>query len=125
MVEKVVDFILSNSTYTDRDIIRECVEGHTRYKSCFIACDGDRVIGFIRWNQADLESIVVCDCIIDKDYRGKGVLDELIWRMKVVLPSVTKVSFERGYDSGLEKKPLKTYTTDQIIRRMKKCLAYS
>ncbi len=121
MIDKIVDFIMQNTTYTDRASVRKFVIGHMMYRTCFVPIRNVDVVGYIRWNILPDGVIHVCDCIIKKDYRWSGVLEEMIERMSAVMPEAKRVIFERGYDDGLQNKKLRKYDVERIMRRVKKC----
>jgi hypothetical protein len=118
-IQPITDFILSNSTYTDRDVVETFVKKSIEYRTGFVITSCGLVIGYMRLNILPNGAAHVLDMIVDKDRRDGRVLAEMIEIAHLTWPEVTEVIFERGYDDGTTVKTFRRYNVEKLLRRAK------
>ena len=123
MIDKILDLIMAETTYTDRDHMRTVVEGHIKYHTCACVMDGEICAGFFRWNIMPQETVAfACDTVIHPDYRDGKVWLMLVDQAMKMWPKVEEVLFERGYDDGTKIKVWHKFKTKDIQRRIKNAI---
>jgi len=114
-IDKIADFIQREAPhYTDRELVKEYIKLHFQYKTAFVMKDGDDVIAICRWN-LNGDTADILDLYIDKKYRGKRIIQQMLERGKWLFPEVKYISFvrEKKYPS----KDRSFIEIDKILKR--------
>ena len=119
LADRTTDFIMNNTTYTDRDKVRQFVVLHNLYGTSITAVKDGNIVGYCRWNiLEDNETAELLDIIVDKYFRRKGLLLELADKGFPYWRHIKYIRFERGYDDGTNNKRKKTYLISKLWRRL-------
>jgi hypothetical protein len=114
-----VKFMLHYSTYKTYETLAVRLQAHKDYKTCRIVVDpyDNTVISVCLWNIMDNgKTAHVLDFIVREDWRNKNlgikILKDVmrIWELE-------KLIWDKGYDDGLQEKPMKVWSVDRFLRR--------
>lgn len=96
-IDRITDFVIKYSSYTDRDKIKECIKKHIEYNTCIYLTDkDDKIAAVVRWNvEKDGTVAHVLDLIIREDFRNNGMIKTLLLRGLMKYPTVKYLSWER------------------------------
>ena len=95
-IDKIVDFVIANSPYTDREIIKEYINIHLGYGTCDYAFNGNGKVAYVcRWN-IENRTAVILDLIISKRFRRKGLIKKILQKNLDRFPFVHFLSWKRG-----------------------------
>jgi len=114
---EITKFIMDNSTYTDKETIFNCVQGHHAYNTFSIIKDEKGIVAYSRWNYITKDNAHILDFIIRKDCRRKGIMRKTFLQGLKKFPNSKYITFEKGYDDGLQNKKLKRYKISDFLKR--------
>jgi len=114
-VNKIIDFILKYSPYTDREQIGNFILTHIRYGTFDYCLDKSGEVIFVcRWN-IHKTTARVFDLIIAPKYRKLRTIKWIMARNLPRFPYVRFLEWERG--KKYPHKGFKLYSVDELIRR--------
>ncbi len=116
-IDKITDIIFLFSTYKDRDALRKAVEEQLDNYTLMVDYDGNRINAVCRFNiSQDGKTAHILDLII---LHGDGTryFKKLLLRGLSVWDNVETLTYEKGYDDGSVKKPIKKILVDKFLRR--------
>lgn len=120
-LEKIVEFIMENSTWTNRKNLKEDLEYRFNNFLAFTEYIGDEIIAFCRWNILDDgRKVEVIDMIIRPDYRNQGLMYKMFKRGLSIWNNVETIEYERGYNDGSYKMPTKIFKAQQLLKRLER-----
>ena len=115
-IEEIVDFIVKYSPYKDRELIKQYIELHIKYKTCIVVYEGNEIIAVARWNISPSGTIAfVLDTIIKEGYRNNGMMIKLIEKGTSIWKSVKYLAWERGWK--YPDREQKIYSLKQLLKR--------
>jgi len=117
LTDDITDFLMANTTYTCRDTIADCVDGHIAYNTFSLVMDEKGIVAYCRYNYPVADTAHILDLVIRKDSRKKGLIREVIDQGMKKFPKSKYIIFEKGYDDGLQKKKLKKYKINDFLKR--------
>ena len=115
-LNKIVDFIQKYAPqYTDREKLKEYTLKHFDYKTAFVGIDDNKEITVVcRWNiNGDVADIL--DLYIREDYRGNGLIKQLLTKGIWLFPMVKYIRFERF----VKGRPFRTLSVEKILKKEK------
>jgi len=114
-LNKIIDFIQKNAPhYTDRELLKEYILKHWEFKTAFVMQDDEDVIAVCRWNiEGNIADIL--DLYIDKDFRGKRIIQQFLQKGLWIFPQVKYIRFERFMKYPNREKSL--IPVDKILKR--------
>jgi hypothetical protein len=118
-VDQATDFIFVNSTYTDKDALKERIRKHYDYKTCKICLDGDgKVCAVCLWNISENGKVAhVVDMVIREDFRGKDLMRRILAEGMKVWP-VDFITYDRDYtEDGSNRGKRRLWSTKHFLRR--------
>jgi len=122
LTDDITDFLMENTTYTSRETIADCIDGHIAYNTFSLITDEKGIAAYCRWNYPVVDTALILDLVIRKDVRKKGLIRKVIEIGMRKFPKSKYIMFERGYDDGLQQKKVKKYKiTDFLKRRFLGC----
>lgn len=97
--DKIIDFIIRYTTYTDREKIREVIRKHLEYNTCMVIYGGSGEIAAVaRWNiSSDGRIAEILDVVLAPKYRKKGILRRMLLRGWQLFPTVTHIKWKVGH----------------------------
>lgn len=115
-IDRIVNFIVDNLGYDDKERIKYCVEKHLEYGTFQYAIDeNQRIIAVARWNVSDDgKTLVIIDFAVDKLFRGKHIGCDFIREGVRRFKDAEYVEFWRGLKSDYRHKRLKI---DKILKK--------
>jgi N-acetylglutamate synthase-like GNAT family acetyltransferase len=116
-LDKICNFILKYSPYTDKEKIKEFIQLHLKYKTCLIVYnEKNEIIAVARWNILPSgKTAHILDLIIRPDYRNKGFIKKMLIKGLEIWKEVKYLCWDR-----LEKYPAREtrmYSVEQLLRR--------
>jgi hypothetical protein len=114
-----IEFMLHYSTYQSYETHAVRLQAHQAYKTCRIILDpaDDTVIAVCLWNiSADGKTAHVLDYIVREDWRNRNLAIQIL-RDGMKIWKVEELVWDKGYDDGLQDKPLKRWSVDRFLRR--------
>lgn len=96
-LEQIANFVLANTNYSGKKIIKRIIAKHLLYKTCIVVKDNnENIVAVARWNVSDDGTTAhVLDVIIRPDRRNCGFIKMLIHKGVSTFPSVKFLSWER------------------------------
>ena len=115
-LDEIVDFVITNSHYTDREKIKEVIRKHFEYRTCLIIYDDNNgLCAVCRWNisfngrMADIE-----DLIIREDFRNRNLIKRILLRGLRMYPTVKFLRWERR--SKYPDREKKIYSVRELLK---------
>ncbi len=116
-IEEITDFIMENTTYTNKQSVLDCIAGHMLYGTFSLIEDDKGISAYCRWNFTTTDTVHILDLIIRKDVRRSGLMRDVIVDGLAKFPKSEYIVFERGYDDGLQNKKMKKYKISDFTKR--------
>jgi len=113
-IEKIVDFIINYTTYTDKKLIRLFIKQHLEYNTCDYEIKDEEVIYVIRWNVKG-NTAKILDLIINPKHRSKGLFKYILKKNWIKFPYVKFLVWERDRKYP-DRKP-RIYNILELLRR--------
>lgn len=115
-----VEFVMHYATYKDKEELRERIQKHIEYKTCFILFDEtDYVCAVCLWNiSSDGKIAEVSDMIIREDTRGTDIMRRMLGNTRKIWP-LEYLKYNRDYnEDGHDRwdKP-KMFKVESFLRR--------
>ena len=123
LINDAADFILENSTYKDKEKLKERIAGHLCYKTCYIMYDtSGAIVAVVLWNITDNDTVEVIDMVIRKDHRGKegkGIIKKFLTMGREIWP-VKYMKYNRDYtlDGSSRWPEPKVFNVQHLLRRL-------
>ena len=115
-IEKIIDFAVKYLPFKDRDILRQEIGKHLKYRTCMVIYDGDEIIAACRWNLSPSGTVAkILDLIIEEKNRGKGLIKRMLLKGLRMYPTVKYVIWERQSKYPFREPVI--YPVEIILRR--------
>lgn len=96
VINDIVEFVLKNTHYlVSNEELERVIRLHILYGTCCILHDKEKVIGVVRWN-VEGNKAKILDLIIDKDYRNKGIMAQMLKKGLSLFPNLKELGWERA-----------------------------
>lgn len=98
MDNKIIDFLLDQNKYTERELLNEYLGHHNKYGTLDYAVD-DRgnIVAVCRWNMSSDGTVAeILDFAIASGWRRKGIGKDFILRALDRFPNMERLEFKRG-----------------------------
>lgn len=118
-VDKATDLVYDNSTYVNKEELRERIKKHYEYKTCKIVLDKDaEVCAVCLWNISEDGKVAhVLDMVIRKDFSGKDLMRRILAEGMKVWP-VDFITYDRDYTAdGSNRGKRRLWSTKNFLRR--------
>lgn len=117
LLDKVIDFVVKYSPYTNREEIGRIIKLHLMFHTCLVTVDKEEEITSVcRWNIENKgRTAHILDYYIREDCRNRGFIQEHLRKGLSIFPTVKTIKWERLTKYPTKKQSI--YSVRQLLRR--------